>query len=76
MRHVVPERQNSKPELLAVPELCKSQPTCRLSFECCACVCALHLLHPMPQGLEAMAIARAAHVKMAFGSDLLGAMHK
>jgi hypothetical protein len=28
------------------------------------------------QGLQAMAIARAAGVKMAFGSDLLGAMHK
>lgn len=28
------------------------------------------------QGLQAMGIARAANVKMAFGSDLLGAMHK
>jgi hypothetical protein len=28
------------------------------------------------QGLQALAIARQAKVKMAFGSDLLGAMHK
>lgn len=28
------------------------------------------------KGLQALAIARAANVKMAFGSDLLGAMHK
>jgi hypothetical protein len=28
------------------------------------------------KGLQALAIARGAGVKMAFGSDLLGAMHK
>lgn len=38
--------------------------------------CCVFDLPPHMQGLEALATARAANVKMAFGSDLLGAMHK
>jgi hypothetical protein len=39
-------------------------------------VLSIQLLYCDVQGLQAMGIARAANVKMAFGSDLLGAMHK
>lgn len=76
-RHNARNQQHSKLGPSQMVHVRSSTASAALSSQVCVCVCVfLYLLHPLLQGLEAMAIARASHVKMALGSDLLGAMHK